>query len=78
MVSIYGRSSELAFRGRGPTAPRDFASKLKDSNPIPTRRMCNVEPISEAKLATRQKAKFDDRFIVDVLGKIALGGRVRT
>src|SRR5262249_15862820 len=26
----------MAFRGRGPTAPFDFASKLNDSNPIPT------------------------------------------
>jgi hypothetical protein len=31
-----------------------------------------VDRISEANLASRQKAKFDDRFIVDVLGKIAL------
>src|SRR5215469_12079077 len=73
IASIYEKSSESAFRGRGPTAPRDFASKLKDSNPIPTRRPCNVDPISEAKLATRQKTTFDDRFIVDVRGKIAFG-----
>jgi len=58
MVSIYGKSSELAFRRRGPTAPRDFASKLKDSNPIPTRRMCNVDRISEAKFATRLRRAF--------------------
>jgi hypothetical protein len=32
-----------------------------------------VDRISEAKLASRQKAKFDDRFIIDVLGKIAFG-----
>jgi hypothetical protein len=32
-----------------------------------------VDRISEAKLARRQKAKFDDRFIVDDLGKIAFG-----
>jgi hypothetical protein len=49
MVSIYGKSFELAFRGRGPTAPRDFASKLKDSNPIPTRRTGNADRIAEAK-----------------------------
>jgi hypothetical protein len=73
IASIYEKSSESAFRGRGPGAPRDFASKLKDSNPFPTRRTCNVDRISEAKLARRQKAKFDDRFIVDVLGKIAFG-----
>jgi hypothetical protein len=51
----------------------DFASKLKDSKPVPTRRTCNVDRISEAKLATRQKAKFDERFLVDVLGKMAFG-----
>jgi hypothetical protein len=73
IVSIYGRFSELAFRGHGPRAPHDFASKLKDSNPIPARRTCHVDHVSNAKLATRQKAKFDDRFIVDVPGKIAFG-----
>ena len=57
-MSIYGKSSELAFRGRGPTAPFDFASKLKDSNPIPTRRMCNVDRIYEAKFATRLRRAF--------------------
>jgi hypothetical protein len=78
IASIYEKSSELAFRGHGPTAPRDFASKLKDSNPIPARRTCNVDRVSKAKLATRQTAKFDDRFVVDVLGRSALSGRVRT
>jgi hypothetical protein len=73
IASIYEKSSESAFHGRGPRAPRDFASKLKDSNPIPTRRTCNVDRISKTKLATRQKAEFDDRFIIDVPGKIAFG-----
>jgi hypothetical protein len=72
-VSIYEKSSESAFRGRGPRAPRDFASKLEDSNPIPAPRTCDVDRIAEAKLATRRKAKFDDCFIVDVLGKTAFG-----
>jgi hypothetical protein len=48
----------MAFRGRGATAPFDFASKLKDSNPIPTRRMCNVDRICEAKSATRLRRAF--------------------
>jgi hypothetical protein len=86
----------MAFRGRGPTVPFDFASKLKDSNPIPTLE-CATR-IASVKQSLRQgsgraftrlnhvkqfdqpsdaavlgkKAKLDDVFIVDGVGKIGL------